>query len=93
MYRTLEVLGKCLSHPMIYPYDQIDELQKQSQSVLEKLGRDDEQIKARLLLAGVSEKLAVSTISAHGLAGSAIRKKLVHVLTPIQDALKLLTTP
>ncbi|EEZ80681.1 hypothetical protein [Candidatus Thioglobus sp.] len=93
LYRTLEVLGKCLSHPMIHPYDQIDKLQKQSQSVLEKLGRDDEQIQARLLLAGVSERLVVSTISAHGLAGSAIRKKLVHVLTPIQDALKLLTTP
>jgi hypothetical protein len=27
------------------------------------------------------------------LAGSAIRKKLDNVLSPIQDALKLLTTP
>jgi len=44
-------------------------------------------------LAGVSEKLAVSTISAHGLMGSAIRKKLSHVLEPIQLALKELTTP
>ena len=50
-------------------------------------------IKARFLLAGVSEKLAVSTISAHGLMGSAIRKKLSHVLEPIQLALKELTTP
>ncbi|HIG89334.1 hypothetical protein [Candidatus Thioglobus sp.] len=94
LYRTLDVLGECLSHPMIQPYSHIDELQKQSQNVSEKLGRaDDEQIKARLLLAGVSEKLVVSTISAHNLAGSAIRKKLVHVLKPIQDALKLLIAP
>jgi hypothetical protein len=50
-------------------------------------------IKARLLLAGVSEQLVVGTISAHSLAGSAIRKKLSNVLEPIQAALKLLTTP
>ena len=93
LYRTLEVLGGCLSHPMIQPLDQIEGLQNQAQSVLEKLGLDDEKIKARLLLAGVSERLAVSTISAHSLAGSAIRKKLDNVLSPIQDALKLLTTP
>ena len=93
LYRTLEVLGSCLSHPMIQPLDQIEGLQNQAQSVLEKLGLDDEKIKARLLLAGVSERLAVSTISAHSLAGSAIRKKLDNVLSPIQDALKLLTTP
>jgi len=93
LYRTLEVLGGCLSHPMIQPLDQIEGLQNQAQLVLEKLGLDDEKIKARLLLAGVSERLAVSTISAHSLAGSAIRKKLVNVLNPIQDALKLLTTP
>ena len=93
LYRTLEVLGGCLSHPMIQPLDQIEGLQNQAQSVLEKLGLDDEKVKARLLLAGVSERLAVSTISAHSLAGSAIRKKLDNVLGPIQDALKLLTTP
>ena len=93
LYRTLEVLGVCLSHPMIQPLDQIEGLQNQAQSVLEKLGLDDEKVKARLLLAGVSERLAVSTISAHSLAGSAIRKKLDNVLGPIQDALKLLTTP
>ncbi len=93
LYRTLDVLGGCLSHPMIQPLGQIDALQAQAQAVLENLGLDDEKIKARLLLAGVSEQLAVSTISAHSLAGSAIRKKLANVLTPIQDALKLLTTP
>ncbi|SFV78826.1 DsrS [hydrothermal vent metagenome] len=86
-------MGGCLSQPMIQPLDQIESLQSQAQSVLEKLGLDDEKIKARLLLAGVSERLAVSTISAHSLAGSAIRKKLDNVLSPIQDALKLLTTP
>jgi predicted RNA-binding protein with EMAP domain len=61
--------------------------------VAENLGLDDEKIKARLLLASVSEQLVVGTISAHSLAGSAIRKKLVNVLTPIQDALKILTAP
>lgn len=93
LYRTLEVLGAYLSHPMIQPLDQIDDLKNQAQSVSETLGLNDEKIKSRLLLAGVNERLAVSTISAHGLAGSAIRKKLSNVLTPIQDALKLLTTP
>lgn len=93
LYRTLEVLGTYLSHPMIQPSAQIDQLQSQAQTVLEQLGLNDEKIKARLLLAGVSEQLAVSTISAHSLAGSAIRKKLSDVLTPIQAALKLLTTP
>ncbi|VVM23484.1 hypothetical protein BSPWISOXPB_8517 [uncultured Gammaproteobacteria bacterium] len=57
------------------------------------MGLDNEKIKARLLLAGVSEQLVVGTISAHSLAGSAIRKKLSNVLEPIQAALKLLTTP
>ncbi len=93
LYRTLEVLGSCLSHPMIQPLNKIEDLQTQAQSVLEKLDLGDEKIKARLLLAGVSEQLVVSTISAHGLTGSAIRKKLANVLSPIQDALKLLTTP
>jgi len=93
LYRTLEVLGAYLSHPMIQPLDQIDALQKQAHSVSKTLGLNDEKIKARLLLAGVNERLAVSTISAHGLAGSAIRKKLANVLTPIQEALRTLTTP
>ena len=93
LYRTLEVLGHCMTHPMIQPLDQIENLQLQSDTVSATLGSTDEKIKARLLLAGVNERLAVSTISAHGLAGSAIRKKLAHVLSPIQDALKLLTTP
>ncbi|MCS5586424.1 MAG: hypothetical protein NZ702_02875, partial [Gammaproteobacteria bacterium] len=73
LYRTLEVLGAYLSHPMIQPLDQIDDLKNQAQSVSETLGLNDEKIKSRLLLAGVNERLAVSTISAHGLAGSAIR--------------------
>lgn len=93
LYRTLEVLGAYLSHPMIQPLDQIDDLKNQAQSVSETLGLNDEKIESRLLLAGVNERLAVSTISAHGLAGSAIRKKLSNVLTPIQGALKILTTP
>lgn len=93
LYRTLEVLGSYLSHPMIQPFATIQQCQTQAQNVLENLGLEDEKIKARLLLAGVSEKLVVSTISAHSLTGSAIRKKLTNVLNPIQDALQTLTTP
>lgn len=93
LYRTLEVLGRYLSHPMIQPLGQIEDLQIQAQTVMNNLGVNDQRMHARLLLAGVSEQLVVSTISAHSLAGSAIRKKLAHVLTPIQTALKLLTTP
>ncbi len=52
-----------------------------------------EKLFARMLLAGVSERLVVSTISAHRLTGSAIRKKLINVLRPIQKALNILTTP
>ncbi|MBE8189442.1 MAG: hypothetical protein HAW58_00905 [Candidatus Thioglobus sp.] len=96
LYRTLEVLGKRLSHPLIAPLNQIEDLQNQAKLVLEKLGLEDnisaEKVQARLLLAGVSEGLVVGTISAHSLAGSAIRKKLADVLSPIQAALKLLTT-
>jgi hypothetical protein len=93
LYRTLEVLGAYLKHPMIQPLADIGQCQIQAQNVLTQLGLDDEKIKARLLLASVSEQLVVSTISAHSLAGSAIRKKLANVLNPIQDALKTLTTP
>jgi hypothetical protein len=93
LYRTLEVLGGYLSHPMIQPLTDIEHCQTQAQQVAENLGLDDEKIKARLLLASVSEQLVVGTISAHSLAGSAIRKKLVNVLAPIQNALQVLTTP
>ncbi|SMN15114.1 DsrS [uncultured Candidatus Thioglobus sp.] len=92
LYRTLEVLGSYLSHPMIQPLSDIEQLQIQAQTVAEQLGLESEKIKARLLLAGVSEHLVVSTISAHSLAGSAIRKKLIHTLNPIQKALQTLTT-
>ncbi|WXU00081.1 MAG: hypothetical protein Ctma_0790 [Catillopecten margaritatus gill symbiont] len=93
LYRTLEVLGNHLSHPMIQPLGDIEQCQTQAQNVLENLGLEDEKVKARLFLASVSEQLVVSTISAHSLAGSAIRKKLSNILTPIQSALKLLTAP
>ncbi len=92
LYRTLEVVGSYLAHPMIQKLSDIEQCQLQAQNVSEKLGLEDEKIKARLFLASINEQLVVGTISAHGLAGSAIRKKLAHVLVPIQDALKLLTT-
>ena len=93
LYRTLEVLGTYLSHPMVQRLADIEQCQTQAENILAQLGLDNEKIKARLLLAGVSEQLVVGTISAHSLAGSAIRKKLSNVLEPIQAALKLLTTP
>ncbi len=93
LYRTLEVLSNYLSHPMVRRLSGIDECQVQAKNVLRQLGLDNEKIKARLFLAGVSEQLVVSTISSHGLTGSTIRKKLSNVLDPIQDALNLLTTP
>ncbi|CAC9655457.1 hypothetical protein [uncultured Gammaproteobacteria bacterium] len=93
LYRTLEVLGAYLSHPMVQRLADIEQCQTQAENVLAQLGLDNEKIKARLLLAGVSEQLVVGTISAHSLAGSAIRKKLSNVLESIQAALKLLTTP
>lgn len=95
LYRTLDALGAALAHPMIRPLPTIEALEIQVQSVSKQLGLAGEQqrqIQARLLLAGASEQLAISTISAHGLAGSAIRKKLTRVLDPIQAALKILTT-
>ncbi|SFV86873.1 DsrS [hydrothermal vent metagenome] len=93
LYRTLEVLGNYVAHPMIQPLTDIQQCQNQAHKIAANLGLEGEKIKARLLLASVSEQLVVSTISAHSLAGSAIRKKLSNVLKPIQDALKLLTTP
>lgn len=92
LYRTLEVLGNYTAHPMIHPLTDITQCQAQAQQVAQTLGITNEKIKARLLLASVSEQLVVSTISAHSLKGSAIRKKLTNVLTPIQAALTLLTT-
>lgn len=92
LYRTLEVLGNYLSHPMIQKKVTIEQCLSQAQNTLKKLGLDNEKVKARLFLASVGEQLVVSTISAHGLAGSTIRKKLANVLEPIQSALKLLLT-
>ncbi len=94
LYRTLEILGSYLSHPQIKRYDNIEKLQTQAITLAESLNlAHQEKVKACFLLSGVSERLVVSTISAHGLTGSAIRKKLGDVLVPIQDAIKLLTTP
>ncbi len=93
LYRALEVLGQYMSHQDISMQNTIEKITNQVSDL--SLTADDEQGKldARLLLAGVSEKLVVSTISAHNLTSSAIRKKLAHVLEPIQQALKTLTTP
>lgn len=87
LYRTLEALGKFFADPKISKFNTIEALQ----SAAKKIAKNDETTKAKLLLAGVSERLAVSTISAHNLTGSAIRKKLSHILTPIQSAIQTLT--
>ena len=94
LYRTLETLGNFMTHSNITQANEIENIQSQVEKhISNKNFGKNPKIEARLLLAGVSEKLAVSTISAHGLMGSAIRKKLSHVLEPIQLALKELTTP
>jgi hypothetical protein len=53
LYRTLEVLGTYLSHPMVRRLADIEQCQTQAENVLEQLGLDNKKIKARLLLAGL----------------------------------------
>ncbi len=93
LYRTLEVLGNYLQHPLIDKGLSIAAIEQQVAEAIQALGQDNEQLRARLLLAGVGEQLVVSYISAHNLTGSAIRKKLSNTLGPIQQAIKTLTTP
>ena len=93
LYRTLEVLGKFMKHTSISPTDSIDNLISQANKASQNETHEQAQMRARLLLAGASERLVVSTISAHNLTGSGMRKKLINVLEPIQQALKVLTTP
>jgi len=93
LYRTLEVLGKFTAHPLIHPQPTITQCQAQAYQVAQTLGITSDKIKARLLLASVSEQLAIPIISAHNLKGSIIRKKLAPTLAPIQSALTLLTAP
>ena len=93
LYRALEALGKYMTHADISQKNHLDEVNKQINELSLTSDNEQEKLDARLLLAGVSEHLVVSTISAHNLTGSAIRKKLAHVLNPIQKALKILTTP
>lgn len=93
LYRTLDVLGQYLSHPLITCKDSINDITNQANVLTHNSKHEKEKLFARMLLAGVSERLVVSTISAHNLTGSAIRKKLINVLEPIQKALNALTTP
>jgi hypothetical protein len=93
LYRSLEALGRYMAHTNISPKNSLDAINQQIDSISLIANNEQEKLNARLLLAGVSERLVVSTISAHRLTGSAIRKKLAPVLTPIQQALKILTTP
>ena len=93
LYRALEVLGQYMSHQDISMQNTIEKITNQVSDLSLTADNEQDKLDARLLLAGVSEKLVVSTISAHNLTGSAIRKKLAHVLEPIQQALKTLTTP
>lgn len=93
LYRALEALGQYCQHPMVKSHASIKALELEVEQVMAKLNppNHQEKIYARLLLAGVSERLVVSEIARHALAGSAIRKKLVAIFTPIQKALTVLT--
>lgn len=91
LYRSLEVLGNYMKHDKINPQHSIDHINTQIENLNITSDTEQDKLNARLLLAGVSEQLVVSTISAHNLTGSAIRKKLANVLTPIQEALTILT--
>jgi hypothetical protein len=93
LYRSLEALGQYMAHTNISPKNSLDAINQQINNLSLIANNEQEKLNARLLLAGVSERLVVSTISAHRLTGSAIRKKLAPVLMPIQQALKILTTP
>ncbi|SMN14549.1 DsrS [uncultured Candidatus Thioglobus sp.] len=93
LYRALEVLGQYMQHQSISLQNSIEKITNQISGLSLVANNEQDQLDARLLLAGVNERLVVSTISAHNLTGSAIRKKLAHVLEPIQKALKILTTP
>jgi len=93
LYRALEVLGQYLSHDQIAYQDSIDKIKAQIKDLNLTTTQEQDKLNARLLLAGVNERLVVSTISAHNLTGSAIRKKLASVLEPIQKSLTILTTP
>ncbi len=93
LYRALEVLGQYLTHEQITLQDSIDKINTQIENLNIISIEEQDKLNARLLLAGVNERLVVSVISAHNLTGSAIRKKLAHVLEPIQKALVILTTP
>ncbi|MGY8895079.1 MAG: hypothetical protein ACKVIC_00020 [Gammaproteobacteria bacterium] len=93
LYRALEVLGQYLTHEQITLQDSIDKINTQIENLNIVSIEEQDKLNARLLLAGVNERLVVSVISAHNLTGSAIRKKLAHVLEPIQKALVILTTP
>ncbi len=93
LYRTLDALGRYLSHPLMTCKESIDDIINQADVITHDVKDEKEKLFARMLLAGVSERLVVSTISAHNLTGSAIRKKLINVLEPIQKALNVLTTP
>ena len=92
LYRALEVLGQYMSHADIKPENTLEKINQQINQLPKTTDSEQDKLTARLLLAGVSERLVVSTISAHNLTGSAIRKKLAPVLEPIQQALKILTS-
>jgi len=93
LYRALELLGQYLTHEQITLQDSIDNINAQIENLNIISIQEQDKLNARFLLAGVNERLVVSIISAHNLTGSAIRKKLAHVLEPIQKALVILTTP
>jgi hypothetical protein len=82
LYRVLDQIGKHYQHPMVQALTTIEALEQQAENI------NTTDLKARLLLAGVSEKLVVHEIASQNLAGSNIRKQLKFILEPIQKALE-----
>ncbi len=85
LYKLLEVIHEHFQHPDILRSHTIEDIELQ-------LGQyKNPKLRARYFLAGVTESLVISEISAHSLSGSTIRKKLAYILEPISTALITLT--
>ena len=92
LYRLLDALGKYCAHPLIQKMDTLGKIEAQVNVAISTLlpNTCTEKVRARLFLAGISERLVVQSIARYGLTGSTIRKKLVHILLPVQNALEVL---
>ncbi len=92
LYRLLEALGKYCAHTLIRKMDTLSKIEAQIDTAMSELSPNVylEKVRARLFLAGISEHLVIQSIARYGLMGSTIRKKLAHILLPVQNALDTL---